>query len=209
MNKNDLEQYIQFKYKETFDSSVETAEKWVNDLIKSEKYATNKEILADKSTELAEVYRLRWYPVYKYSLDLIDARIQELQRTENIKIERNDTDVVLVNNFEGVNEQVRKFMFPNGHAIIIKIRPARIQTGMLETTPNIDFFENVSGQYFDSVFTVWLNEKTTQISASNRRYDGAEGINYSTENDPLSDDKFKKNLERAINQIISFIYLHE
>ena len=194
MDRSKLDELIENKYREIFDTSEKEAKKYTQDLLRSLD-AKRKHLseLSAKSKELEDVYYARWKPFLKSLLTQFDAIISELiNGGQRLEIENKIIDYKLV--VDTAEEQartttIRKVRFGNGNIIRIEFEPAKIESGIFISRGRLMFHSIMLGGN-GSFFQLFFEQKSTWLHSNDPRYSNFNGDRVYTRKNPMDDSTF-------------------
>jgi hypothetical protein len=210
-NSKALKELLPILSRKIFQTGQDSAQSWVKQFYNSfSVQVSDMAKLSQAGMELADVLSLRWSPFYFYVLHYIDAVADSMAKEEpDIKIEKLDLDIVIANNFAGVNEMIRRITFPNGNNLMVKLNPGKIERGTITAYPKMDFYEIVNGQYSKVAFFIKFTEQSTMIAPNSNNIKYVTWLKeHSTEIEPLKDEELKARFVEAIQKTIRHLYIN-
>lgn len=210
-DKSQLDELIESKYREIFNTSEKDARQYVHDLLAS--LDTKKQDLAalsEKSKELEDAYYSKWKPLFELILTQFDEITAEFQnKGEKLTIETQDNDYKILVDTEKESASlttIRKVRFQNGNFIGINYVPARIERGVFITRGQLLFnakTKNRSG----FAFQFFLEDKLIWLHSNDPRYKNFNGYQVRTDINPLDDQAFCEQISSIMKKFITNIYL--
>lgn len=199
-----LDEFIQLKYRDIFNSSTEDASAFAKKLLNE--LDKNKDKFIDLSKQSEEVIRklyLKWKPFYEFMLSTIDNRIGELAKYDNTieyhKIGHNP--IIYDAELKQYTLTALRYLNIKGKtSFMIYYQPGIVRQGLLIKNFVITFTEPPY-----HAFELEFSEDGISLNPDYKKYNMLRSRTIN--DDPLDDTEFKEKTIQAINILISSSYI--
>ena len=189
-------------FKDYYEIDESTAEKRVEELIKSKKQRIEQQqSLTEREKEIEKEFALKWVPFIEVILEEFDANIEAYNK-QGVRVElekANSPDYIETGKTTSSNTMLRKATFPHGTYIAIVSSPAHIWEGKLLGFLVIHFEDTKTPS---GAFQLVFRKEMVMFSEIGKS--GTE-----THDAPINDPKFVSVVRDAIVRLIDRVYIDD